>query len=88
MFTDISTYSSLPTWLLAVVLAWSLVWKGLALWKSSKKDSKIWFVVILLTNTVGIIEILYIFLFSKMNINKVTPMKKVAKKTAKKRTKR
>jgi hypothetical protein len=47
-----------------------LVWKGFALWKASKKDHKIWFVAILILNTVGILEILYIYVFSKMNFKK------------------
>ncbi len=55
------------TWsfVFAVVLIWSLVWKGMALWKSARSGSRIWFVVLLVVNTVGILEILYIYLFSK-----------------------
>lgn len=45
---------------------WSLVWKGWALWKAAKADSKVWFVVLLLVNTIGILDILYIFVFSSM----------------------
>ena len=59
---------SLPVLLLA--LAWSIVWKGIALWKSARKSHLIWFVVLLVVNTLGILEILYIFLFSKMKIEK------------------
>ena len=50
---------------LVIILAWSLYWKGLALWKASKHDNKTWFVVLLLVNTLGILEILYIYVFSK-----------------------
>ncbi len=50
---------------LAVVVLWSLVWKGMALWKSAQKGSKVWFVVLLLVNTVGILDILYLYVFSK-----------------------
>jgi len=49
---------------LAMVI-WSIIWKGLALWKAAQNESKPWFVVMLVTNTVGILEILYIFVFSK-----------------------
>ncbi len=52
--------------LLSILMIWSLIWKGLALWKSARAGSKIWFVVLLLVNTVGILEILYIYIFSKM----------------------
>ena len=62
--------------LLGVILVWSLVWKGLALWKSSRKTQMIWFIILLVVNTVGILEILYIFVFSKLGKkNKVTKKK-------------
>lgn len=47
------------------LLAWSLVWKGMALWKSARYAHKVWFVVLLVTNTVGILDILYLYVFSK-----------------------
>ena len=49
----------------ALLIAWSMIWKGIALWKSARAGSKIWFVVLLVVNTVGILEILYIYVFSK-----------------------
>ncbi len=48
-----------------ILLAWSLVWKGWALWRAAKLDQKVWFVVFLIVNTLGILEIFYIFYFSK-----------------------
>ena len=48
-----------------VLIAWSLVWKGLALWKAARESHKAWFVVLLLVNTVGILEIFYIYFLSK-----------------------
>lgn len=47
------------------LMLWSLVWKGWALWKAAKNGSKVWFVVLLVVNTLGILEILYIFVFGK-----------------------
>lgn len=47
------------------LMFWSLFWKGWALWKAARAESKIWFIVLLLVNTVGILDILYIFVFSK-----------------------
>ena len=49
----------------ALLVIWSLVWKGLALWRAARVGSKIWFVVLLVVNTVGILEILYLYVFSK-----------------------
>tara|TARA_Y100000034_G_scaffold70997_1_gene85598 strand:+ start:2001 stop:2315 length:315 start_codon:yes stop_codon:yes gene_type:complete len=56
--------------LLAVIWVWSLIWKGIALWKSAGKKQLVWFVVLLIVNTIGILEILYIFVFSKMKWGK------------------
>ena len=50
---------------LAVVAVWSLFWKGLAMWRAAKLGSKKWFVALLVLNTVGILEILYLYVFSK-----------------------
>ena len=46
---------------LVILMVWSLIWKGIALWKSSRLSHKKWFVALLVINTVGILEILYIF---------------------------
>ena len=51
--------------LLVVLLVWSAVWKALALWSAARDGSKIWFVVLFLVNTVGILEILYLYIFRK-----------------------
>lgn len=51
--------------LLMPVLIWSLVWKGLALWKAARRGTSVWFVVLLVVNTVGILDILYLYVFSK-----------------------
>lgn len=49
----------------AVLAIWTICWKGTALWKAAQNSSKPWFIVLLLVNTVGILEIIYIFFFSK-----------------------
>lgn len=46
---------------------WTLPWKGLALWKSARRGDNIWFMALLVINTLGILEILYIFVFSERN---------------------
>ena len=53
------------SWYIFLLGLWVLPWTGIALWKSARKGHKIWFIVILITNTVAILEILYIFIFSK-----------------------
>lgn len=56
--------ASVGMFLLPLIL-WSLVWKGWALWRAAKNDSKVWFIVLLVLNTIGILDILYIFIFGK-----------------------
>lgn len=57
--------AGLSTGFFLVILAWSLFWKGWALWRSARTGHKWWFVALLVINTVGILEILYLFVFSK-----------------------
>lgn len=59
----------LPVWAIVLVFVWTLIWKGLALWISARKSQKIWFVILLIVNTIGILDILYIFLFSKIKLD-------------------
>lgn len=47
--------------LIAVVLAWVLPWKGVALWKAARLSHTRWFIAILLLNTLAILDIFYIF---------------------------
>ncbi|OGH84398.1 MAG: hypothetical protein A2261_02200 [Candidatus Magasanikbacteria bacterium RIFOXYA2_FULL_44_8] len=59
----------MPFIILAVV-AWSLVWKGLALWRAGRKNQLGWFIALLLINTMGILEIVYLLTAGK---NEVAP---------------
>jgi hypothetical protein len=51
-------------WLFFVLYLWSLLWKGLALWRAGKLKQRNWFVGILILNTAGILEIVYLFFFA------------------------
>ncbi|MDO8728923.1 MAG: DUF5652 family protein [bacterium] len=50
---------------IALAIIWSLTWKGLALWRSAELRQKYWFIALLLINTIGILEIIYLFLVAK-----------------------
>ena len=69
MITILPVEHFLNTWVgIAVLLGlsvWSITWKGFALWRSAKKGEKKWFIALLIINTVGLLEILYLFVFSK-----------------------
>jgi len=51
--------------LFVLIMAWVLYWKGMALWKAARKNHQAWFIVLLVLNTLGILEILYIYVFSE-----------------------
>ncbi len=55
--------------IILVLAAWTLYWKYRALWHAAKHEHKVWFVVLLLVNTLGILEILYLYVFSKYHKN-------------------
>ena len=48
-----------------LLLVWSLFWKGRALWSAARLGHRKWFVALLVVNTFGILDILYLFVFSK-----------------------
>ncbi len=45
--------------MIITVAIWDIIWKATAMWKASKRNSKIWFVVLLVVNTAGILPIIY-----------------------------
>jgi hypothetical protein len=49
----------------ALIIIWTLIWKGIAMWKAARAGSKVWYVVLMVVNTVGILEMIYIFWISK-----------------------
>ena len=51
--------------LVALAAIWDLVWKGLGLWRAARRGENGWFVAILVLNTLGILPILYLYVFSK-----------------------
>ncbi len=50
---------------MAILIIWTIPWKGVALWKSARNSHKWWFIAMLLVNSLAILEIIYIFGFSK-----------------------
>lgn len=50
---------------------WTLPWKGWALWLSARRGEKWWFVVLLVLNTLAILEIIYIFGIAKQQDTKI-----------------
>ncbi len=58
--------------LIILLVAWSLLWKGLALWRAAKRADKWWFIAFLIINTLGILEIIYLFAVTGAKISDFT----------------
>ncbi len=58
-----------------VLLIADLVLRGLSLYRSARKDQKVWFIALLLVNSLGILPLVYLLLNRE---------KTVAKKSARK----
>lgn len=67
--TSVSLTSAQLFWLV-VLFVWSFAWKGVAWWKSARRNHLTWFIIFFVVNLAGILEILYIFLFADMNKKK------------------
>lgn len=74
--------------ILTFISLWVLIWKGLALWKAAKKNSKWIFIILLIINDIGIIELLYVLWLSKIEIMKPTQKKPEQKQAKSKRKKK
>jgi uncharacterized membrane protein len=53
------------------LIVWSLVWKGLGLWHAAKRKQSWWFIAMLIVNTAGILEIVYLFAVAKVKTNEL-----------------
>lgn len=54
-----------------LLILWTFFWKGLALWHSARKGQPWWFVILMIVNTVGILEIIYLFLVLKLKTDQL-----------------
>ena len=54
-------------WIFIIIALWVLPWKGYALWTAAKRGEMKWFIVLLVLNTLALLEIFYIFVIAKKN---------------------
>lgn len=55
----------------SLLTIWVIFWKGISLWIASKNNQRIWFLIILVLNTAGILEIIYIFFIAKKKLGDI-----------------
>lgn len=61
-----SFYQHIGIWTTVFVLLaiWDLVWKAIALWRAAQRKEVLWFIAILIVNSLGILPIIYLLLKS------------------------
>ncbi len=52
---------------IVLFVIWTVVWKALALWHAARRGEKGWYIALLLINTIGILEIIYLFAVVKIH---------------------
>ena len=57
--------TSFGVFIFSLTILWSGIWKAIALWKAARRGEKAWYIVLLIFNTLGILEIIYIFAVAK-----------------------
>jgi len=55
--------------LIIILAIWEAVWKLIALWKSARNNHRAFFILCALTNTLGIVPIIYIVVQKKRQQN-------------------
>ena len=65
MMYQFNQFQTINPWVLIILLVWMLFWKGIALWISAREEKKWWFWIILVFNTMGLLEIIYLFAVAK-----------------------
>ena len=48
--------------IILLITVWDLIWKIIALWKSARRDQKVWFIFLAIINSVGILHIIYLLM--------------------------
>ena len=60
-----ATNTFLAQTLLIAIVVFDLVFRGVALWRSARNSQNVWFVFLLIINSVGILPIIYLLLNRK-----------------------
>jgi hypothetical protein len=68
------------------IIIWTAIWKLIGLWHSARKNQPLWFIAIAILNTIGVLPILYLFIFKdlkseKKSLKKELVQKKISKKS-------
>ena len=66
---------------LVAALAWSLAWKGASLWRAARNGSKPWFATLLLSNTLGVLDAIYVFGVDRRRVDEALAEREILAET-------
>ena len=65
ILNSVAQYIAQHQAVLWAVIVWSVVWKGIALWHAARGRQLAWYIALLVLNTVGVLEIIYLLFFRR-----------------------
>jgi len=66
--------NDMPMWIMPIILivaVWTIFWKVLSLWHAARKGRKGWFILLLLVNSLGLLDAFYLFFVEKVTTKKL-----------------
>ncbi len=69
--------------LFALLLVVDLILRGISLYKSARRDQKVWFVALLLVNSLGILPVIYLIMNKDVTLTSKATQKKITKRSKK-----
>ena len=76
---NFSSFGMVRNPLFYVLLAIDVILKGISLYKSARRDQRVWFVALLIVNSMGILPFIYLVLNKDILVPMSTPTKPVKK---------
>ena len=56
---------NLNSTLFYLLIIWSVIWKSIELWHEARNKQLAWFIALIVINTAGVLEVLYLIFFRK-----------------------
>ena len=61
------SYLSQPEIIIFMIAAvWAFFWKAIALWHAARRNESTWYILLLIINSIGILEIIYLYTVVKI----------------------
>lgn len=65
------TLDILETIIIVILTIWSVLWKCYSVWHAAKNGHKKWFIALVILNTIGILDMIYVFRILKKDFKTV-----------------